>query len=151
MAPQPEPQERPKRRIADKHKKNQNNVKARKGSRKKAKRADSDSDNDDTQPWVNDPKGFKAIGQTFQLSYITDDESDKNMQAVVVASIYGRMKKPISNSTVLIMSSPARERQLRLILRLLKMSILPYGLRSRNSVTLIILSPVSIRIHIKNV
>jgi hypothetical protein len=87
MAPPPEPQERPKRRIADKHKNNQKNLKARKGSRKKAKCADSDSDNDDTQPWVNDPKGFKAIGQTFQLSYITDDESDKNIQAVVVDSI----------------------------------------------------------------
>jgi hypothetical protein len=87
MAPPPEPQERCKPRITHKNKNKPKNLKAKKGSRKKTKYADSDSDNDDTQPWVKDPKGFKAIGRMFQLFHITDDESDKNIQAVVVDSI----------------------------------------------------------------
>jgi hypothetical protein len=89
MAPPPEPQERWKPRITHKNKDKPKTLKAQKGSRNKAKCADSESDNDDTQPWVKDPKGFsfKAIGRTFQLYHITDDESNKNIQAVVVDSI----------------------------------------------------------------
>lgn len=54
----------------------------------KRKRRDSrDGDDDGEQPWVVDPIGTQAVGQTFDLSFVTEEEGDKGVIAMVTECV----------------------------------------------------------------